>query len=175
MLSSSHRVSEKMVLKILVPTDGSTGSDNAFEYAVNLAKIYEAELVILNVVRIGTTTSYHGVSIKKKLEDELTEKAKHLIRHRVMRAKKLGVKAEGIIKKGLPDKEIAKLASESNEIIMVVMGAFGKNFLVRQLIGSKTEGVLRTMPELNVPLLVVPNTCRGACDIFTRCDVIIDK
>jgi nucleotide-binding universal stress UspA family protein len=156
-----------MGVKILVPTDGSPASDNALEYAAKLAKMYGAELSILTVVRTGVTTSYHGVSIKEKLEKELTEKAERLVGLRVNKAGKLGVKAEGVIRRGLPDKEIVTLAKESDDIIMVVMGAYGKNFVERQIIGSKTEGVLRKMPELDVPLLIVPHSCRESCKVFT--------
>jgi nucleotide-binding universal stress UspA family protein len=156
-----------MVGKILVPIDGSAASDNALEYAAKLARMYEAELLILRVIRTGATTSYHGVSIKEKLEEELTEEAEHLVGLRVNKAEKLGAKAEGLIKQGLVDGEIVKLARESDDIILVVMGAYGKNFLERQIVGSKTEGVLRKMPELDVPLMIVPHSCRESCKVFT--------
>lgn len=154
-----------MVGKILVPTDGSDASKNAIDYAAKIAKLYGDELLILNVVRTGVTTSYHGVSIKEKLEEELTEEAEHLLGRAVNRADRLGVKAESIVKHGLPDKEIVKLVKERDDLEMVIMGAYGKNFLERQIIGSKTEGVIRAMPELDVPLLIVPHSCRDVCAV----------
>jgi nucleotide-binding universal stress UspA family protein len=157
-----------MVEKILVPIDGSEASDNALEYAAKLAKMYEAELLVMRVLRIGPT-SYHGVSIKEKLEKELTEEAEHLMGKRINKAEKMGVKAEGIVKQGLVDTEIVNVANDRDDVILVVMGAYGKNFLERRIVGSKTEGVLRKMPELDVPLLVVPHSCRdGTCKIFLQ-------
>ena len=67
-----------MVGKILVPIDGSPASDNALEYAAKLAQMYEAELLIMRVLRMGPT-SYHGVSIKEELTEELKEEAEHLV------------------------------------------------------------------------------------------------
>ncbi|MEE8386269.1 MAG: universal stress protein [Dehalococcoidia bacterium] len=68
----------------------------------------------------------------------------------------MGVKAEGVIKQGLVDNEIVDFVEKDKEIKMIVMGAYGKNFIERQIIGSKTEGVLRKMMDLDVPLVVVP-------------------
>lgn len=145
-----------MVSKILVATDGSKPSNHAIEHAVGIAKKFGSELLIMNVVRIGSTTSYHGTSIKEKLEEELNEQAEHLVGKAVNKADKLGVKAEGVIKQGLVDNEIIEFVETDKDIKMIVMGAYGKNFLERQLIGSKTEGVLRKIMHLDVPLVVVP-------------------
>ncbi len=54
-----------MIKKILVPTDGSKGSENAIQMAVELAKNHDAELYILYVVPKG--------EIPKKVVDYLQE------------------------------------------------------------------------------------------------------
>lgn len=148
-----------MGAKILVPTDGSDASNNAIDYAAKLAKMYEGELLILNVVRTDVVTTPRQMdrdSTKKKIMEEREEAAKNIVGWSVNNAERLGVKAEGIIRYGLPDKEIVTLVVERDDIDLIVMGAYGKNFLERQIVGSKTEGVLRKMPELDVPLVVVP-------------------
>lgn len=145
-----------MSSKILFATDGSDASNHALEHAVDIAKKFDSELVILNVVRSGTTTSYHGVSIKEKLEKELTEQAEHLVGKAVNKADKLGVKAEGLVKHGLVDREIVNFTARRDDIKLIVMGAYGKNYIERQIIGSKTEGVLRSMTDLDIPLVIVP-------------------
>jgi nucleotide-binding universal stress UspA family protein len=145
-----------MVSKILVATDGSDASNHAIGQAADMAKKFDSELLVLNVVRSGVTTSYHGVSIKEELEEELKEQAKRLVGKAVNKADKMGVKAEGVIKHGLVDNEIVDFVEKDKEVKMIVMGAYGKNFIERQIIGSKTEGVLRKMMDLDVPLVVVP-------------------
>lgn len=149
-----------MVMKILVPTDGSEASDNALEYAAKLAKLYKCELLVLNVVRTDIITTYRGVSVKEKLIEELGEEAKQILGRSTNTAKSLGVNAEGIVRQGLPDKEIIALAKERDDIILVVMGAYGKNFIERQVVGSQTERVLRGITKLDVPLVVVPCPCK---------------
>ncbi len=145
-----------MVQKILVPTDGSMASNKAIEYSAGLAKKYEADLIILNVISTNIATAYHGVSAKEQIDDELKKQANRLVNKGISRAKKMGATAEGMIKHGLPDKVILKLAKEHDDVIMVVMGAFGKNFLERRIVGSKTERVVRGITKLKVPLVSVP-------------------
>ncbi len=146
-----------MTDKILVPTDGSPASDNALTYAVKLAKMYDSELIVLNVINFSIATVFHGVSIKQKLKEELEERAKRIVGRSVNNARSMGVNAEGEVRQGSPDKEIIALTKERSDILLIVMGAYGKNFLERQLVGSKTEGVLRRLPGLKVPLVVVPH------------------
>ncbi len=145
-----------MVKKILVPTDGSKPSDNALEYAAELAKLYKGELLILNVVGTGMATTYHGVSIKEKLEEELKQEANRIVGRGVNNAKREDINAEGIVRQGLPDKEIITLAKERDDIDLIVMGAYGKNFIERQLVGSQTERVLSGITKLEMPIVVVP-------------------
>ncbi|MEE8401473.1 MAG: universal stress protein [Candidatus Hydrothermarchaeaceae archaeon] len=146
--------------KILVPTDGSRPSDNALEYAAKLAKMYKTELLALNVVRTGLITTHHWVSIKEKLEEELEKEAKEIVGRSVGRAESLGVTIEGIVRHGFPDEEIIALVKERDDIDIIVMGAYGKDFVERRLVGSQTEKVLRGITELDVPLLVVPCPCK---------------
>ncbi len=148
-----------MVRKILVPTDGSEASDNALAYAAEVAKLYEGELVILNVVSPDVVTSYRQIdmeSVKEQLMEEREEEARKMVGRSVHKAESQGVKAEGVVKRGLPDEEIIALTNKRTDIALIVMGAYGKNFLERQVVGSKTEGVLRNLPKVDVPLAVVP-------------------
>lgn len=146
-----------MAKNILIPTDGSPASDNALNYAVKLAKMYDSELIVLNVINSSIVTVFHGVSIKQKLKEELEERAKRIVGRSVNTARRMGVNAEGEVRRGSPDKEIVAITKEKDDILLIVMGAYGKNFLERQIVGSKTEGVLRRLPGLKVPLVVVPH------------------
>ncbi len=162
-----------MVRKILVPTDGSKASDNALAYAAEVAKMYKGELLVLQVVGSDVLTTYRqmdSAAVREKVMKEREQESKRVLGRNVNKVKKLGVKAEGIVRRGPPDKEIATLATERDDIVLIAMGAYGKQFLERQLVGSKTEGVLREMPELDVPLLVVPFLCKEAA-----CKRVSDK
>jgi nucleotide-binding universal stress UspA family protein len=152
-----------MVSKILVAIDGSEASDTALEYATELAKMYGREILILNVIRTDVITTYRQMNreaVREKVMEEREDRSKRVLGKSVNHAKKLGVNAEGIVRRGLPDEEIVNLAKERDDIVLVVMGAYGKNFLERQIVGSKTEGVLREITELDMPLVVVPHPCK---------------
>jgi nucleotide-binding universal stress UspA family protein len=162
-----------MVKKILVPTDGSEASDNALEYAIERAKMSNSELLILNVIRTGIVKTLlyeiqskneYGHDLRKKLEDELEGRAKKIVNQAIERAKGQGIDAEGVVRRGLPDKEIITLAKERDDVELIVMGAYGRDFLERQMVGSRTEGVLRALPGIKKPLVIVP---KSAEDIKT--------
>lgn len=149
-----------MIKKILVPVDGSEPSDNALEYAIKLAKLYKDEILVLNVIRTGLITTHHWVSIREKLKEELEEEAKEIVEGSINKAKRLGVKTEGVIRHGFPDREIIALAKKREDIELVVMGAYGKSFVERRLVGSQTEKVLREIYKISVPLIVIPYPCK---------------
>lgn len=152
-----------MVSKILVATDGSKASDTALEYAIELTKLYGGELLILNVIRTDVITTYRQMDrdfAREKIMQEREEYGKRVLGKATGRAKRMGVSAKEIVRRGLPDEEIVNFAKERDDISLLMMGAFGKNFLERQIVGSKTEGVLRKLTELDVPLIIVPHPCK---------------
>jgi nucleotide-binding universal stress UspA family protein len=108
----------------------------------------------MNVIRKG------GREDHVKLKEDRESTSKKIIDKSTLEAKKFDVYAEGVIKHGFVDREIVKFVKERDDIVLVVMGAYGKNFLERQLVGSKTQEVLRRIPELDVPLAVVPAPLR---------------
>lgn len=152
-----------MVSKILFATDGSEASDTALGYATELAKLYDRELLILNVIRTDVIVTYRQIdrdSARRKAMEEREENSRRVLGKSLNKAKKMDVSAEGIAKRGMPDDEIVNFARERDDVDLVVMGAFGKNFFERQIVGSKTEGVLRKIIELDMPLVVVPHPCK---------------
>jgi nucleotide-binding universal stress UspA family protein len=152
-----------MVSKILVATDGSKASDTALEYAIELTKFYGSELILLNVTRTDVITTYRHMDrdfAREKIMQEREEYGKRVLGKATGRAKRAGVAAEAVVRQGLPDEEIVNLAKGRDDISLLMMGAFGKNFLERQIVGSKTEGVLRKLTELDIPLIIVPHPCK---------------
>jgi nucleotide-binding universal stress UspA family protein len=56
---------------ILVPTDGSAGSELAVEHAVDLARRYDATLHLLYVVDTDVVNHYAGIDAIEGVEDAL--------------------------------------------------------------------------------------------------------
>jgi nucleotide-binding universal stress UspA family protein len=152
-----------MVAKILVATDGSMASDTAIDYAGELAMLYGGELIILNVIRTDVITTYRQIDreyARERVMQEREEASKMALGRGTNRAKRADVEAEGVVRRGQPDEEIVNFAKEQEDVELIVMGAFGKNFIERQIVGSKTEGVLREITKLDIPLVVVPHPCK---------------
>jgi len=139
---------------ILVPTDGSKGTNRAVDHALDIADKYDATVHALYVVNTSAYSTLpsdsNWESITAALEDE-GEKATQEIARRLGDAD-VGVKKE--VAEGVPHKRILGYAEE-NEVDMIVMGTHGKTGLDRLLLGSVTEKVVRAseIPVLTVRML----------------------
>jgi nucleotide-binding universal stress UspA family protein len=136
--------------EILVPTDGSEGSAEAIEEAVELAATTGATVHGLFVI---DTRDYSALSETQWLavEDELRAAGESALETVIDRAAAAGVDAETTIERGVPHEEILGYADEAGADL-VVMGTHGRTGLGRFLIGSVAEKVIRSA---DVPVLVI--------------------
>ncbi len=128
-----------MISKILVAYDGSEPSGRAFDFAVELASKYSAEVIVLSVARppeppveivetdavLESATDYY-----EQRFDELRN-----------RANTLGVPLRFEVKIGHPAEQIIHMANEES-VDMIVMGYRGETFVERWLLGSVSKRVL---------------------------------
>jgi len=136
-----------MVKKILVPTDGSKGSENAIQMAVEMAKNHDAELYILYVVPKG--------DLPKRVVDYLREErvdgglgklSTKVIGEAVLEPVLKNIKAQGInlgkwmVLRGDPAQEILKFA-KNRQVDMIVMGKGGQGVIKGLLLGSVSRKV----------------------------------
>jgi nucleotide-binding universal stress UspA family protein len=137
-----------MITRILVAYDGSEPADRAFDFAVDLAKRYQAPLTVLAVARppeIGNDVETEAVvenSLRhyRKLLSRLQERAA---------AEKIDVTLE--VRVGHPAEQIVDYA-EQHRIDAIVMGHRGKTFLERWRLGSISQRVLQ---YAHCPVIVV--------------------
>ncbi len=134
--------------KILLPTDGSKGSEIALEHALDLAEKYGAEIHVLFVadVRVDSTTDMWA-NVLGQLE-EIGEDAVNEVAEKVEEADIEVVKE---VVRGVPHKEINNYAAENN-LDLITMGTHGRTGVDRLLIGSVTEKIIRTS---QIPVLTV--------------------
>ena len=92
------------IKKILVPIDGSETSFKAANYAVNLAKMVAAELVLINIIEdvkqggaIGLQAKYGNVSIVEAFKKTRKQSAEEWLKKIENSAEKLGVKVKSVI------------------------------------------------------------------------------
>jgi nucleotide-binding universal stress UspA family protein len=150
--------------KILVPVDGSKYSQDAVEYALKIARLTDAKIIVLHVVHLPTYAyAYSGgqgvspVAIPAPLPLEVSENektaAKKLVDDVAKMADEAGVDVETKIvdrHPSVPD-AIIQFASEA-DVDLIVMGTKGKTGIKRFLLGSVTESVVH---HAHCPVLVV--------------------
>lgn len=144
--------------KILVATDGSEPAKDAVLYAAKLAEKLGFSLLVLHVVTSKHHGASHWLSIKKALEREMMVKGDIVLTEAVEMLKDRALRVEVQSRFGSPPKEIIRCAIEDAGVALVVLGAEGKDFTTRRLLGSVTEKVAREVSrKLPCPLLITPS------------------
>jgi len=140
-----------MFKKILFCTDFSENAHWAFTYALDLAKTYQAKLLILHVtpdpVFIYPDLINAYISEKILLEIEASEEKKMDQEFDTYYLQKMdGFKDyKVLLKKGVAFYEIIQTAREE-AVDLIVMGTHGKTGLDHILFGSTAERVVRKSP-----------------------------
>lgn len=137
---------------VLLPTDGSAGSELAADHAIDLAERHDADLHALYVLEtshvVDQLEGFEDTSIFDRLEDagaqavaDITDRAADADLDTV----------ESSVEQGVPHEEIVDYVA-ATDIDVVVMATAGRTGTSRDLIGSVTEKVVRASP---VPVLAV--------------------
>jgi nucleotide-binding universal stress UspA family protein len=136
-----------MILKILVPSDGSKTAIKAAAYAVDLAQQLKASIIILSVIDqrslIAKTVSASETPrhIIEPIEDYLKEAAEGYAGEIKKLCDKKGVASKISIKTGHPVEEIVKEAKRS-KADLIVMGSHGRSALSATVLGSVAYSVI---------------------------------
>lgn len=139
------------VKKILVPTDGSDYSMRAAEYAVSVAKLLNAEVMVVYVIDVVVLDQMAKATEQDKVEAELKIDGDRYLKYILGMAQKQGVKATSLLTKGRPFAQIVHLAKDL-KMDLIVMGSYGRRGAERILIGSVAE---RVIEYASCPVLVV--------------------
>lgn len=143
--------------KILVPTDFSETAKNAANYAIALAKLIKAEVILLHVFDVPVSVSdisivmsspqemeNLNVHVMKKYEDEL--KSKH----------NDSVIISGITKMGFVFDEINHFVHQK-KTDLIVMGINGAGRISEVLVGSNATRVVK---NINCSTIIVPENAK---------------
>ncbi|MFQ6051386.1 MAG: universal stress protein [Candidatus Hydrothermarchaeota archaeon] len=116
--------------KILLTTDGSPACELAAIRGIEIAKIYNSKVFIMNVVS--------NMEKYQKFAEENVKRVKEM-------AEKMGVKAETIIKEGKVADTIVDTAKDLG-ISLIVVPTHTKG-LKQAILGGVTERIIRKAPE----------------------------
>jgi universal stress protein A len=141
------------IKNILLPTDFSNISLTAAEYAVELAKEYDANLHLLNVLeKTPPILAIRSLDIsREKIIASIDADAKSQMDECLKKVKKFGnVEIIPVIKKGIDYEEIIKYSNEK-KIDVIVIATHGRTGILHTLLGSVAEKVIRYS---KIPVLV---------------------
>lgn len=136
--------------KILVPTDFSSLGQKALEMATSLARDQGAKLLIVHVEE--PPVAYGGGELYYGLEEPNREELKRMLSEVVPTDTTVSYEHRLII--GSPATAIVFLAEKEN-VDMIVMPTHGRTGLLRLLMGSVAEEVVR---KAKCPVLTVKST-----------------
>ncbi len=130
--------------KILFALDFSEHAEYAFDYALTLAKNFNARLLIIHVIQepVDLSGFYVPHISFEKLEKEIEEGAEKMMANFCDTMIKDFNNYETSIVSGVPYEEILKKAEEEG-ISLIVMGTQGRKGIDHLLFGSTAERVVR--------------------------------
>ncbi len=135
----------EQIKKILYATDFSKNSSYVFLYAANIAKKYDARIVILHA--IDPLPPYVFIETIENYVKEFCKKAEP---HTGIQCLELVSKI--IVRKGPPAEEILKAANEEG-CDVIILGTHGKGFLAQAFLGSVANSVLHQSQK---PVYIIP-------------------
>ena len=138
-----------MFKRILVTTDGSPVIERAVLYAEHLARVEQAEIIVLHAYE--PPTRYSGYAGYDQLIERYQAVAQAVVDDTVNELKEDGVAARGEVRMG-PSAESIVAAATDNDIDLIIMGTRGNSNL-REMLGSVSAQVLR---HAHCPVLQIP-------------------
>ncbi|AEW02643.1 hypothetical protein A4D02_01350 [Niastella koreensis] len=157
---------------LVVPTDFSSVSVNALNYAVDMAQAINAGLVLLHVYNVPVSFTEAPVApvssvsleeVKRSSVERLEELKKNLV---IQTAGKIQIYSESRL--GEPIEELEAIC-KSLDPMAVIMGSHGATGFERLIMGSTT---LSAIKHLKCPVIVIPpgTTYNGIRRIGLACD-----
>ena len=157
------------IQKILVPVDFSEASENAFLYALEVAKAFDATVKVLHVFHIPSMM-HAGAPIDEKIRMEMQReveiKLQDFLRKHQEAAK--GVQCEAKEAYGYFEQEVQEYIQEE-QIKLVVLGTEGASG-IKKVMGSNAWYLIDqcTCPVLSIPPVA---SFKGIRDIVFACDL----
>jgi nucleotide-binding universal stress UspA family protein len=141
--------------KVLFPTDFSEMANQALPYAIKMAKVSGAELIMLHAITLyehdPNDPEHHFPSLQTYCS-EVTEAAENGFQVCIERIGDSGVNVRKAIVQGIsPHAAILEFVRDEGDIGLIVMSTHGRSGLSHVLLGSVAENVIR---YADCPILV---------------------
>ncbi|TKB97669.1 universal stress protein [Pedobacter cryophilus] len=136
---------------ILIPTDFSAESEQAFQSAIVLAKNLDANIHLLHVIQANDAIIAENPDLSEAVDLVAFHKKEANAIQKFNALKEAGLDFEPHVKIGLLTKEINKTSRELNANL-VIMGTKGSSGFMEKISGSEAQHVVR---QLEVPVLTL--------------------
>lgn len=146
------------ISSILVAVDFSDCSVSAFKSALDLATLFSAQIILLNVVDVRHIQHIAGFISKplKEVQEKTLRNAKTSLKDFIKKWNQTKVPCKAKVTTGTPFQQIA-LEARKAKVDLIVMGGYGQRGKGGQIdeifFGSTAEKVVRLLP---CPVLCVP-------------------
>ena len=141
-----------MYKRILVPLDGSELAKKALDQAEKLAKVFDAEIILFQVVPFMPIYGSPELVTPLIVDEKQKEAAERYLSNLAEELKKRGLKVTAMVRTGQQVAvEIIDFAKESG-VDLIVMSTRGRSGISRWVLGSVTHKVL-TRAETPILLL----------------------
>jgi nucleotide-binding universal stress UspA family protein len=140
---------EHVFNRIVVPTDFSSCSEEAWALAQRLARALDAELVLVHVLveaPLYDETPFNIGHVRTVCESA-RRWAEESLGQWASKAKIDGLNARVVLRTGAAYQEIVDLATDERADLIVI-GTHGRGGIDRSLLGSVSDRVIRTAPCL---------------------------
>ena len=139
-----------MFNRILFAHDGRMLAERALVYLEHVARVEEAEVVVLHVYQ--SPEQYSATESYDQLREVYEIVAQEIVDDAVSYLGERGVTATGMVRAGDSARVILEVAAQA-DISLIVMGSRGPSSMAEVMLGSVSLEVLR---GTQVPVLVVP-------------------
>jgi nucleotide-binding universal stress UspA family protein len=147
--------------EILVPLDGSPLAEAALEPAAAIARLWDAEISLVQVVQPAYLTTDPPLAIPAEIDERLTairrEAAQDYIRDVAERLREQGVKASGVAVLGDGVAETLLQLARPERVGLLAVATHGRGGVRRLVLGSVADKLVRAA---DVPVLVCRATGR---------------
>jgi nucleotide-binding universal stress UspA family protein len=132
------------ISRIVVPIDFSEFSKKAFRYAIDFARTFSAEMVLVYVVEpiIYPADFSFGQVALPSMERELHERGREQLDTLIEKEVPEGINARSVIRSGKPFVEIIQTAKEEGADLIII-ATHGHSGIEHALFGSTAEKVVR--------------------------------
>ncbi len=150
-------IAKKVALtKILVTTDFSPESDQALDYALSLARRYDARIYLTHVLT-PDPFMYAEPALAEATYEKVRQAAEQGLADILVSGKLRGIPHEVLLEEGNVWPVLAKLI-EKHEIDLIVTGTHGRGKVQKVLIGSVAEEIFR---QANCAVMTVGPKVKG--------------